>query len=149
MEKKELTSILNEILTPIGFKKKGNHWVINANPLTKMVNLQKSQFGNFFYINYGYIINSIPLDGMMMHIYNRVSSSDTKEKNRITLLLDLESNISDKKRAEELKETLQRNLVEKIQMVNTEDDLLNELKKRPQLNDIPLVVMAHFNLAEK
>jgi len=32
--------------------------------------------------------------------------------------------------------------------VNTEADLLNDLKKRPHLNDIPLVVKMYFNLPE-
>lgn len=40
MEKKELASILNEIFVPIGFKKKGDYWVINGDEITKMVNLQ-------------------------------------------------------------------------------------------------------------
>jgi len=75
MEKKELASILSEVLVPIGFKKKGNYLVINGDEITKMVNLQKSQFGTYFYINYGYILNSIPLDDMM-HIYNGVTSLD-------------------------------------------------------------------------
>ena len=54
MRKKELTDILSELFIPIGFKRKGNFWVINGDVLTKMVNLQKSQFSNRFYINYHY-----------------------------------------------------------------------------------------------
>jgi len=147
MEKKELASILSEALVPIGFKKKGNYWVINGDEITKMVNLQKSQFGNYFYINYGYILKSIPLDDMM-HIYNRVTSLDVEERNRITFLLDLGSSISDEERTKALKEVLQSKLVAKVQAVNTEEDLLAELKKRPHLNDITLAVKQHFNLVE-
>ena len=44
MKKKELASILSEILVAIGFKKKGNYWVVNGAEITKMINLQKSQF---------------------------------------------------------------------------------------------------------
>lgn len=148
MEKKELTSILSEVLVPIGFKKKGNYWVINGDVITKMVNLQKSNYSNAFYINYGYILNSIPLGNLMMHVYNRVTSLDLEERNRITFLLNLESNIPDVERAKELKEILQSKLVEKIQGVDTDDDLLTELKKRPHLNDITLAVKQHFNLPE-
>jgi hypothetical protein len=148
MEKKELASILSEILVPIGFKKKGNYWVVNGTEITKMVNLQKSQFSNSFYINYGYIINAIPLGNLMMHIYNRVTSLDIEERNRITFLLDLESNIPDDERASDLKKVLLEKLVHKLSAVNTEADVLEELKKRTQLNDIPLVVKRHFNLPE-
>lgn len=148
MEKKELTNILSEMLIPIGFKKKGNYWVINGTEITKMINLQKSQFGNYYYINYGYILNAIPLNGLMMHIYKRVASIDKKENLRIDELLNLESTIPDKDRAEEIRNILSEKLIKNINSVNTETDVLDELKKRPHLNDIPLVVKRHFNLPE-
>jgi hypothetical protein len=147
MDKKELTNVLNEVLVPVGFKRKGNYWVINGNEITKMINLQKSSHGNFFYINYGYILNSIPLDNEMMHVYNRVTSLDVEERNRITFLLDLDSKVSDQDRTKELKRILLDKLVSKIQSVNTEEELLEELRKRPHLNDIPLTVKKHFQIA--
>ena len=87
MKKNELTSILNEILLPIGFKKKGNYWVVNGNEVTKIVNLQKSQSCNSFYINWGYNVNSVILNGVM-HIYNRVASEVKSENLRIGELLN-------------------------------------------------------------
>lgn len=53
MDKKDLASILSEFLIPLGFKKKGNYWVKNRDEVNTIVNLQKSQFGNVFYVNYG------------------------------------------------------------------------------------------------
>ncbi len=147
MEKKELASILSGILVPIGFKKKGNYWVVNGAEITKMVNLQKSQFSNSFYINYGYILNAIPLDGMM-HIYNRVASIDKVENLRIDELLNLENNISDEERASELKKVLLEKLAHKISSINTKADVLEHLKKQPHLNNVPLVVKRHFSLPE-
>jgi RNA recognition motif-containing protein len=111
-----------------------------------MVNLQKSNYENFFYINYGYIFKNIPLDNEMMHIYNRVTSPDVEQRNRIKELLDLDSSISDEDRLTELKQQIRDKVVSKMQLINTEEDLLNELKKRPHLNDIPLVVKKHFKL---
>lgn len=148
MEKKKLINILSEVLIPIGFKKKGNYWIMKGEVITKIVNLQKSNYSNTYYINYGYIANSIPLGNLMMHVYNRVTSLDVEEMNKIAFLLDLESNISDEERIEALKNMLKSKLVVKIQNVNTEEDLLAELKKRPHLNDIALVVKRHFNLPE-
>jgi hypothetical protein len=148
MEKKELASILNEVLAPIGFKKKGDYWVINGDEITKMINLQKSQFSNSFYINYGYILKSVPLNGLMMHVFKGFDSIDKTEQQRMTALLDLGNNISNEDRAKELKKLLLEKLVLNIQEVNREEDVLSELKKRPHLNDIPLVVKKHFSLAE-
>ena len=146
MEKKELAIILNDILVPIGFKKKGNYWVMNGDEITKMINLQKSQYSNSFYINWGYILKSIPLENLMMHVFKRLGSADTNENKKIKELLDLENNIPNEERAKELKQIILDKLIVNIQAVNNEEDLLNELKKRPQLNDIPLVVQKHFNL---
>jgi len=148
MEKKELANVLSEVLIPIGFKKKGNYWVVNGNEVTKMVNLQKSQFGNCFYINYGYILHAIPLNGLMMHMYKRLASLNKDENLRINELLDLENNIPNEDRTQELKKLLFEKLVESINSVNTEADILDELKKRPHLNDIPLVVKRHFSLPD-
>jgi hypothetical protein len=147
MEKKDLINILSEILVPIGFKRKGNYWVVNGDEITKMVNLQKSQYGNFFYINYDYILNALPLGGLRTHVGNRVSSLNKEENLRIDELLDLENNITDEDRIRELKEVLQNKLVSKIQPINTEEDLSNELKKHPQLQlALTLAVKRHLNL---
>ena len=146
MEKKELADTLSELLTPMGFKKKGNFWVINGDILTKIINLQKSQFSNSFYINYGYIIKSIPLENVMMHVFSGFGSIDVNENTRIKELLNFENNIIDEDRKRELKKLIFDKLVSKIQTVNTEEDLLNELKSRPHLNDIPLNVKKYFNL---
>lgn len=145
MEKKELIHLISEILLPLGFKKKGNYWIINGSEITKMINLQKSQFSNSFYINYGYILNAIPLDGLTMHIFNRLATSNTDINKKIEVLLNLENNISDIERIIELKDILFKNLVDKITLVNTEKDILEMLKKQ-QLNNIPLIVKQYFNL---
>jgi len=145
MEKKELSSILNDILVPIGFKKKGDYWIINGDIITKMVNLQKSKFGNNFYINYGYILKSIPLDNLNMHVFQGFGSIDNKESMRIKELLD---KISNENRAIELKQLILDKIVMNIMAVKTEEDLLNELKSRPHLKDIPLVVKKYFSLPE-
>jgi len=146
MEKKELANILSEILIPIGFKKKSDYWVIDGNEFTKMINLQKSRFSNIFYINYGYIIKSIPLNSLTMHIFQGLGSDDNAENTRIKELLNLENNISNEDRANELKKFLFQKVVPNFQAINTETDLLKDLKLRPHLNDIPLIVKKHFNL---
>lgn len=139
MEKKDLVSILNKVLIPVRFKKKGNYWVLNEDQITKMVNLQKSQFGSQYYIDYGYILKEIPLKGMM-HVYNRVTFLDEEERNKTTFLLDLKSNIIDVDRYKELKTILFSKLIKKLQNINTKEDLLKDLKTRLHLNDISLDV---------
>jgi hypothetical protein len=131
MEKTGLVNLLNEMLIPLGFKKKGNYWVINGEEISKMVNLQKSQFGNFFYINYGYIIKALPLNDLRVHDYHRFGLSTPEENLRLHELLDLDSDISDEERIATLREILQTKMILKIQSINTEEDLSNELRRNP------------------
>ncbi len=148
MNKNGLFNILTEVLKPSGFKRKGNYWVINSDEITKMVNLQKSQFGSRYYINFGYVINSIPLNGLMMHVYYRFTSSNPEEAKRIEELLDLDNTIPDTDRFTELKRFLIEKLSEKLEVVATEDDLLRYLKSQAPsiLNMIPIEVKRHYNL---
>lgn len=145
MEKKDLIKLLDEIFVPLGLKRKGNSWVFNGKELSKIINLQKSNYSNAFYINYGYIINGLELT-TTTHVGNRLASTDKEEQKRITDLLDFETEIQTDQRLAELKVFITGKIATQIKSMNTEIDLLNELKKRQHLNDIPLVVKKHFNL---
>ena len=81
-----------------------------------------------------------------MHVYNRLSSLDESENTRILELLDLENSIGDKERKSELQELVTKYIVSEFDSTNTEQDLCVALKKRPHLNDVPLVVKKHFGL---
>lgn len=145
MEKKDFVKLLDEIFIPFGFKRKCNNWVLNEDSLSKLVNLQKSNYSNSFYINYGFIIKGLELT-TTTHVENRLSSVDREEQKRITDLLDLEVEMLVDQRLTDLKMFITDNIVLQVQSVTTEDDLLMNLKKRSHLNNIPLVVKKHFNL---
>lgn len=147
MEKKDLIKLLDEIFVPLGFKRKGNNWVLNGDELSKLINLQKSNYSNAFYINYGYIIKGLELT-TTTHVENRLASTNKEEQKRITDLLDLETEIPTDQRLAELKKLITDKIAVQMQSVNIEADLLNDLRKRPHLNNIPLVVKRHFNLPE-
>lgn len=111
-----------------------------------MVNLQKSQYANNYYINFGYIIEGLSLEGLKMHVYNRITSSSVEERERIGRLLNLESDVSDDERKTSLKDVLHEKLITKMKVINSKEDLSNELKSRSQTNDIPLIVKKYLNL---
>jgi len=146
MDKREIVTLLNETLVDKGFKKKGDFWVDNRGEIVKMVNLQKSNFGNRYYVNYGYILKSIPLKNEVMHVYNRLTSADARKRGKIERLLNLETEISDDERIAQLKDVLIKNLLTKIQSINSEEDIFNELKNRPNLNAVPVSVKKYFKL---
>lgn len=145
MNKSELINVLDEIFTPLGYKRHTNNWTSNGEEIAKVVNLQKSRYGNAFYINYGYIIRHLELS-TITHVENRLASMDKSEQKRITELLNLDVYVDAGKRLAELKECILDKIVSKMQSINTEKDILTELRNRPHLNDIPLVVKKHFHL---
>jgi len=145
MEKKDIVKLLDDIFVPLDFKRKGNNWVIKGKELSKIVNLQKSNYGNYFYINYGFIIRGLELT-TTTHVEHRLASVYREEQERITDLLDLETDIPMDQRLKELRCLITNKVLIRIQSVNTEEDLLNEIKKRPHLNDIPLVVKKYFDI---
>lgn len=145
MKKSYLVNLLDEIFYPIGFIRKGNNWTYIGSELIKIVNLQKSNFSNSYYINYGFIIPELILT-TKMHVENRLAGFDKKEQERITELLNFESMINEDQRESELKSIVINKIKIKIQTIDSLNDLKSELKKRQHLNDIPIVVKSYLNL---
>jgi hypothetical protein len=148
MKKNELERILTILLVPIGFKKKASSWKMVGEEITKMVFLQKSRYGNFFSVNYGYNLHSLPLDGLKTHVFFGLGAENPIENERIKELLNLENTLPDLERSKGLTEQLAENLVKKMNRICYEGDLLEELKRQENLNLIPLLVKQHFKLAD-
>ncbi|MNE40748.1 hypothetical protein D3C80_1347870 [compost metagenome] len=149
MEKKDLVNFLDNQFVPIGFKRKGNNWIKNEQDINKIINLQKSQYSNAFYINYSYNINCLPLNGFVNHISSRLGSLDKLEQERITDLLNLENDIEPIIRFSELEKFIIDKIVYQMISTNSEKDILNVLKQRKYLHTIPPHVLKHFNLTIK
>jgi uncharacterized protein YjdB len=118
MEKKDLIKLLDEVFVPLAFKRKGNNWVLNDDELSKLINLQKSNYSNAFYINYGYIIKGLELT-TTTHVENRLTSTNKEEQKKITDLLDLETKIPPDQRLAELKQLIADIIFEKMHLINT------------------------------
>ncbi len=140
MDKNDLVVLMNELFKPLGYKKKGNYWIATGDSLTKSVDLQKSNFSKQYYINYGFIINKLELT-TRYHVHYRLSGSVT-----ITQMLDLESNLNKEKEQTELKGIIIEKIVNKLQSINTEIELLEEVNKMPFLSTLPIVVKNYFNM---
>lgn len=149
MEKTILVELLSELFLPMGFKRKGNNWVSNGPQVNRIVNLQKSQFGNSFYINYGYILNSLPLNNWKTHIENRLGFYDKDRNKRVMVLLNLDNEIPSEERLRELKECINERIISEMETVVTEDDILRVLRNRRNLYMIPPFVLKHFHLEQK
>ncbi len=136
MDRKDLIKVLSEVFVPLGFKRKGNHWLCEREELIKKVDLQKSQYGNMFYIRYGFIIKALPLEREYTHVSSGLGSSDPVKNTRIKELLYLETDIPDEVRISELKSFIEDILVPRIHSINTEEDLSKAVAQVPSLNRI-------------
>lgn len=145
IEKADIINFLNEIFIPLGFKRKGNNWVLNGDAITKMVNLQGSNYGSYFYINYGFIIRKLEIT-TRNHVHYRVGSNTVEGNRRLNDLLELTSNITAERRFSELRDIISDQILVKFQAVNNDEELLEEIKKLPTLNILPLVVKDYFRL---
>jgi hypothetical protein len=146
MDRKALARVVDEVFLSCGFKRKGYYWIDNRGEIIKLVNLQKSNFGNQYYVNFGYVIRALQLDGLKMHIFSRLSSAEAGERRRIQALLDLDSSISDECRESQLIEVLNANVLRVMNRVNSEVDLSIQLRSAPTLDTIPGIVKTHLKL---
>ena len=69
-----------------------------------------------------------------------------QEQKHINELQDLSSNLDIEVRREGWFRLINDKIVQKFDKINTEQDLLFEIKKQPNLNAIPLNVKMHFGL---
>jgi hypothetical protein len=137
MNNEEFKNIVNDLLKPLGFKKKGNYWKLETEEIEKIIDLQKSNFSNLYYLNYGYNLKNLNYDTVRKHIYNRLPQHSA---------FDLENNLIPAIRNEEIQKIFNNELIPEVSRINTESDIIELLKKRPHLNEIPLKVKEYLKL---
>lgn len=114
MESTEFKNIINDFLSFYGFKRRGNFWRLRTSELEKVIHLQKSNFSNLYYINYGFNIENLMDPGVTMHIFNRLHANNPNIQEKVVKTLDLESDLSSTKRRENLIYILQEFLLKEI-----------------------------------
>lgn len=112
-----------------------------------MVNLQKSQYGDLFYINYGFNLHSISENNGEWHIYGRLVATNPQNHGKANELLHLENQLTDHERTRKIRELISGDLLPILNRTNTEEDVFEDLKKRPHLNDVFHNVKRHFGFS--
>lgn len=146
MIKSQLFLILNDIFKPYGFKKKGNNWTKNFDRISIRINLQKSAYSNVYYLNYGFNINTLPLDGFEMHIYNRLPTISVIINEKPINLLDIDSIIDNKSLRLIMKNELEIQLIEKIKNINDEHSLFVYLNGDENISLVSPAVYDYYKI---
>ena len=69
MDIKTLRNTLKPRMASDDFIQKGTHWEQEAKDFIKAITILKSQFSDFYFINFGFVIKGLPLEGTPMHVY--------------------------------------------------------------------------------
>lgn len=122
---KIIVDAINSVLKVHGFKKKSSNWYLHKNDVVLVVNLQKSQYGDQFYINCAVLVKAL-LDlefpqEEKCHIRFRLDSDGTGALvDRVKLLLDLENNsISEEDRQAELRQLITSHALPHLEKCST------------------------------
>tara|TARA_R110002153_G_C12984267_1_gene463019 strand:+ start:57 stop:506 length:450 start_codon:yes stop_codon:yes gene_type:complete len=146
MTNNEFKKVIDHLLKPLGFKKSGNKWTMETEELEKIVEIQKSNFSNSYYLNYGYNFKDLDYKEVSMHIGNRLGSLNQKENNLFIQTLDLESLLNPIERIKNLEHFIKVLLIPEIRKTNTKQDIIEELKSRNHLNNVFLTIKRHLNI---
>lgn len=97
---------LSQVLEPEGFLKKASNWYSKAPEVIRMANLQKSIYGNQYYVNFGLWLNALgaaefPKENQC-HIGWRLGALSPRKEKLLASLLDLEKRMSDEDRVKAL-----------------------------------------------
>ena len=126
MDKNILINLINELLKPLGFKRKGNIWLLEQGGFSKFLKMQKSQYSNLFYLDYGFILNKIDVDDFTNR-YSKGFETRIDVDGNILDLLDFENKLDEAFRVSSLKAIICKDVIENFNNINSEEEILNDI----------------------
>jgi hypothetical protein len=148
MDKKQLFNVVDSILLPLGYKRKNSRWQLVGAVVTKGVDLQRSRFGNRYYINFGVDINDIQ-DARDYHLFFQLGSGDKEIQKEIMDLLLLDNNMEDNYRRDKLTFYIREIMLKKLSELNTHEDIVADISSRSFLSIIPPVVLDFYEIKKR
>jgi hypothetical protein len=124
-----VVATLGDFLSRSGFRKKGSSsWYRRDDDLVTIVNLQKSQYGPLYYLNYGFWLLAVAEAEFprpeQAHITTRVESAiDDRSEGRLNRLLDLRTDIDEATRRTELDALLTDDFLPLLMSLRSVSDL--------------------------
>lgn len=129
MNKSLLEKELDLILKPNGFKKKGATWYRRREEILHGVDLQKSNFGEQFFLNIFIVPGGMDIEGLptpkehRCPVRVRLTALFAKEKNKIEEAFDLERSLSDDERKKFLAKIVGEDLIRCLNTIATNQEL--------------------------
>ena len=139
-DRKLILDALGPSLKEAGFKKQAGNWYRSNDEIILMVNIQKSQYGDQYYINIGIALKSL---GVVQypkehncHIRFRLTALVKEdEKKHIDSIFDLENkSFSETQRTEEICMLVQNILLPTLKECSSEQEVLELVKRNKFVN---------------
>ena len=118
MENEEFKKLFNIEMSKNGFKRRTSHWYKNINTILYVVNLQKSHFGDEFYINISFVPDGMAVAGLPFPkeykcpIRLRLGSKMPEQTDAyIKTTLDMSSPISNSERELQIKDIVRSYII--------------------------------------
>jgi hypothetical protein len=152
MDKKLLINSFNTELKMAGFQKKSTTWYLDEGGIIKVVNLQKSNYGDLYYVNVSIFLKELDNDQFPSenecHIRTRMDNSMVDAPKDYDYLFDLENvKLSVENYQKEIKDCIQQNIIPQLDLIKSREGLLKVAQINPiMLNMIPLKVKEYFNI---
>ncbi len=139
-----IIQLVDRVLNPYGFKRRKNTWYLDAPEIIAVVDLQKSRWGQQFFINLAFYLKSLGSERFPKenHCHARVRLSallDTAERAKFDQALDLEdTSFSQSQREEVIETALRRSGLPLLQAGRSLDALRTFLTER----EVPSLFLA-------
>ncbi|WDF76661.1 DUF4304 domain-containing protein [Mucilaginibacter sp. KACC 22773] len=153
MNKEELILEIDAELKKLGFQRKSGSWYLNEKEVIKVVNLQKSNYSDLYYVNIGAYFKEI--DGkenfpkeQQCHIRTRLNSWIVNSQVDYNYLFDLDTlNITEQEFRLQIKKCVSDNIIPQLEAIDTKERILKIIDRNPTfLNTIPLKVKAYLGM---
>lgn len=134
IDSKPIKMALGAPLLEAGFKKKSDNWYLGNDEVVLLVNIQKSQYGNQYYVNCGVSVRALggidfPKE-QNCHIRFRLTAILPEEKRKeVEALFDLESELlSDHQRGEEISRLAKNTVLPILQRCSCREGIVEAVR---------------------
>jgi len=118
---------LSDVLTQSGFRQRGDAWYRDVPVGMLVVELQKSEWGEQYYVNLGVYVRKLGQarrpKPFQCHLNTRAEVIDLSQQERWKELLDLETEVAPGRRQQDLKTLITSEMIPFLDSLSTEDGL--------------------------
>ena len=132
--KREIKEVLEESLTRIGFVRKSSTWRRSCIEVTQVVNLQKSNYDDTYFLNIAFWIDLLGDPGPAVreeqcHVRGRAMPDLLGEQSRVEEFLSVRSRLEKGERLEGLRAALQDEVLPLLERMNCIEGIRAEIRR--------------------